>query len=163
MKLSTLIATATTAAVLGTAGVSIAGATTSGNSSSPTNAAAPAAGAAQQPAAKDGASALRRHRRRHLRRAAFRLAAKTIGITPQQLRQEVLGGQTIGEVATAHNVQPQTVIDAIITAANKKIDAAHDAGKLTDAQVSKLKARVATVVPRFVNEWHPKHAADQAS
>ena len=162
MKLSTLIATATTAAVLGTAGVSIAGATTSG-SSSPTTASAPAAGTAQTPTAKDGVSALRRHRRRHALRAAFRLAAKTIGITPQQLRHEVLSGKTIGEVATDHNVQPQTVIDAIITAANKRIGAAHDAGKLTDTQVTKLKTRVANVVPRFVNDWHPKHAADRAS
>ena len=162
MKLSTLIATATTAAVLGTAGVSIAGATTNG-SSSPTSSTAPAAGAAQQPAAKDGARAWRRHHRRHALRAAFRLAAKTIGITPQQLRQEVLGGKTIADVATEHNVQPQTVIDAIVTAANKKIDAAHDAGKLTDEQVTKLKARVAIIVPRLVNDWHPKHAASQTS
>jgi hypothetical protein len=163
MKLSTLIATATTAAVLGTAGISIAGATTS-DTSSPTPTSAPAASDAQQPAGHDGASAWRRHhRRRHARRAAFRLAAKTIGITPEQLWQEVRSGKTIAEVATDHGVQPQTVIDAIVTAANKKIDAAHDAGKLTDAQVARLKARVANVVPRFVNEWHPKHAADQTS
>src|SRR5689334_2216779 len=158
MKISTLIATATTAAVLGTAGVSIAGAT-SGASSSPTTASAVATSAAEKPAAKDGVRARLRHRRRHALRAAFRLAAKTIGITPQQLRQEVLAGKTIGEVATAHNVQPQTEIDAIVTAADKKIDAAHDAGKLTDAQAAKLKTRVATVVPRFVNDWHPKRAA----
>ena len=161
MKLSTLIATATTAAVLGTAGVSIAGATTS--SSSPTTASAPAATSDQKPAAKDGASAWRRHHRRRALRRAFRLAAKTINITPQQLLQEVRAGKTIGQVATDHGVQPQTVIDAIISAADKKIDAAHDAGKLTDQQAAKLTTRVATVVPRFVNEWHPKRAADQAS
>jgi hypothetical protein len=147
MKITTLIATATTAAVLGTAGVSIAGASTSSSNAKPTAA-----------TASGSASELNRAGRRALvhrfGRQALELAAKTIGVKPADLLNEMRAGKSIADVATEHGVQPQTVVDALVKAADAKIDASN----LTDAQKQKLEQRVPQAAAKFVNSWHPKSA-----
>src|SRR4051794_20137577 len=122
MKLRTIIATAATAAVLASSGVAIAGATSSDSSSTPTATAAPAAGHAAKPA-RVHRFRLRRQLRR-LAKGAGGVITKTIGIDRKTLRTEIRSGKTIAQIATEHNVQPQTVIDALVKAADKKIDAA---------------------------------------
>ena len=57
-------------------------------------------------------------------------AATAIGITPVQLAQELKGGKSIADVATAHNVAVDKVVTAMVTAANKRIDDAVTAGKI---------------------------------
>ena len=156
MKITTTIASATVAAVLGIAGVSVAGATSNTGSTdpAPSTTAVSAASNVRHPAVR----AVRVARRRHLRRKAAELAAKTIGITPAELASEVHAGKTIAQIATEHGVQPQAVIDALHAAGTTKIDAAQAAGKITAARAARLKARLDRVVPRFVNTWHPRHA-----
>ena len=159
MRFTKTIASASVAAVLGLAGVSVAGAastsSTEGSSATTTRTAAAAApkADAQRPAADKGA---RKVRRRHFLRRGVALAAKTIGIKPADLVNEVRAGKTIGEVATAHGVQPQAVIDALKTAATARIDKAAAAGKITSERATRLKTRLDTAVPKLVNEWHPK-------
>jgi hypothetical protein len=151
MKLTHIIATATTAAVLGTAGISIAGATTSGSTST---SAKPGVSAAK-PA--DGKHSVRRTRlRRIVIRRAVAVAADTIGIPAKDLVKELRDGKTVAEVATAHNVAPQRVIDAIVKAATEKIEAAKTAGRITAERAAKLEARLPALAARFVNEWHPR-------
>src|SRR5262249_27227752 len=49
--------------------------------------------------------------------------AKSIGITTDQLRSELQGGnKSIADVAKAHNVDPQKVINDLVNAAKSKID-----------------------------------------
>jgi transposase-like protein len=144
MKLMQVIATATTAAVLGTIGVSVAGATTSGGSS-PTSASATAN---PNRAARRGVLA-------GLRKQALALAAKTIGVKPADLANELKAGKSVADVANEHNVQPQTVIDALVHAADNKIEAAKTAGKITPDQASKLEAKVPDTVTKLVNAKHP--------
>src|SRR5690242_5534714 len=74
----------------------------------------------------DTASFTGNHRvRRYVVRDFGKVAADTIGITPQQLRDAVRNdGQSIAEVATAHNVDPAKVHDALITEGNRLIDQA---------------------------------------
>ena len=152
MRFTKTIASASVAAVLGLGGVSVAGAVSTPSSSKP----APAASATQKPAAeKGGAHALRRR----IRRAAGRLVAKTIGIKPADLRQELLAGKTIAAIATEHGVQPQKVIDALVDAANAKIAAAVSAHKITAERGAKLMVRIDNAIPKLVNDWHPKAAA----
>ncbi|MCC7106169.1 MAG: hypothetical protein IT307_13580 [Chloroflexi bacterium] len=50
-------------------------------------------------------------------------AAKAIGISPDQLRQE-LPGKTLADVARSHNVDPSKVSDALTAAMNARIDEA---------------------------------------
>jgi hypothetical protein len=151
MKLSQIIATATTAAVLGTAGVSIAGATSGGGNASPPSATA-------SDTSGGAPSTGRARHRRQVVRNAIQLAAKTIGVEPADLLKELRAGKTIADVATAHHVDPQTVIDALVQAAKDKIEAAKTAGKLTSEQASKLEEHAPERIARFVNEWHPQRA-----
>ena len=53
-------------------------------------------------------------RLRDLARHEFKLAADTIGIPAKELRHDVKGGQSISEVAEAHGVGTQTVVDAVV-------------------------------------------------
>jgi hypothetical protein len=137
------------AAVLGLTGVSVAGAASTSTSTpkAPTAASAPAAKAHPK-----AAKALRRHIRRH----AGVLAAKTIGIKPTELRQELLAGKTIAAIATEHGVTPQKVIDTLTTAADAKIAAAVTAQKITPERAAELKSRIDAAIPKIVNDWHPK-------
>jgi hypothetical protein len=51
------------------------------------------------------------------------LVAETIGISVDDLRTALEGGQTIAEVAEANGVDPQTVIDALVADATEHITA----------------------------------------
>jgi hypothetical protein len=53
----------------------------------------------------------------------FAIAAQAIGITPQQLRQE-LPGKSLAMVAEAHGKNPADVANALKTASNAHIDQA---------------------------------------
>jgi uncharacterized protein (DUF433 family) len=143
MKMTQILATATVAAVLGTGGVAIAGATTSGSTT-------PAAASAPAPANRKGVIKANATE-------ALALAAKTIGVSAADLVKDLAQGKSIAEVATAHNVQPSTVINALVTAANAKVTAALNAHKITPERADKIKARIPTVVANFVNKPH-KHA-----
>jgi hypothetical protein len=154
MKLTQLIAAATTAAVLGTAGVSVAGAVSSSSTNPAHTTTATAATAATKTAS--GTTA-RRHRalRRRIARRAEILAAKTIGIKPRELAREIKAGKTIAAVATAHNVAPQTVIDTLVAAGTKKIEAAKTADKITAARATALEQKLPARAAAFVNNAHP--------
>jgi hypothetical protein len=157
MRFTKTIASASVAAVLGLAGVSVAGAaSTTGGSTAPTTTTAQAAAPKAEAKRPAAAKADLKVRRRHFLRRGVVLAAKTIGIKPAELVKEVRGGQTIGEVATAHGVQPQAVIDALKVAATARIEKAEAAGKITSERATRLKTRLDRVVPKLVNDWHPK-------
>ncbi len=147
MKITQIIASATVAAVLGTGGVAIAGAATSGSSSpKPATSTAPTSSNANHKGilkqnAKD----------------ALALAAKTIGISDADLVKDLAGGKTIAQVASEHGSSGAAVISALTTAADAKVTAALNAHKITPARAQKLDARIPTVVANFVNKPH-QHA-----
>jgi uncharacterized protein (DUF433 family) len=165
MRFTKTLASATVAAVLGLAGVSVAGATSGGGSAPPSTTAATASGASGATGAKAGAAAkprakkaARAARRRRLRRAGV-LAAKTIGITPADLVKDLRAGKTIAEIATDHGVAPQAVISALETAATAKIEAAQAANKITAERAARLETRAGEVIPKLVNNWHLRRSA----
>jgi uncharacterized protein (DUF433 family) len=77
--------------------------------------------------------------RRHARRAALGVAAETIGIEPAALREQLRAGKSVAEVAQAEGVDPQQVVDALVTAATERIDAAVAAGKLDADRAATIK------------------------
>jgi hypothetical protein len=154
MNLRTALITVTTAAVLSTAGVAIAGAASSSGPS-------PSVTASTTTSAVDNtaqpASAHRRARRHHRVRVFVRkVVLETIGIDRRTLRTELRSGKTIGEIATAHNVEPSAVIDALVTGATTKLDAAASAGKITTERAQKIEARLPARFTKLVNSWHPR-------
>ena len=158
MKLRTVIATAATAAVLASSGVAIAGAASSTDS--------PAAPAAQTVTATSGSAATtavahrvnvrRRLRIRALLRGAAGVVTKAIGIDRKTLREGLRSRMTVAQIATAHNVTPQAVIDALVAAANKKIDAAVQAGKLPATVTTRIEQRLPARIATLVDNWHPR-------
>lgn len=83
-------------------------------------------------------------------------AAKAIGISEDDLRSAVESGQTIAQVAQAHGVDPQTVVDAIVADAGAKIDAAVAAGRLTQQQADDQKSHLPDIASHIVNDPKPQ-------
>lgn len=80
-------------------------------------------------------------------------AAKAIGISTDDLKKAVMGGQSMADVAKAHGVDPQKVIDALV-AATKAQQAAHPrpngAIGSTDAEITqRITAIVNGTLPKF--------------
>lgn len=88
---------------------------------------------------------------RGLIRAGLEETAKSIGITEEQLKAELKAGKSIAEVAQAHGVDPQKVINDLVAAANTKIDEAVASGKLPADRASKLKQSLNEHITKLVN------------
>ena len=93
---------------------------------------------------------LRTHRK-EIRQAGVDISATTIGVTPQVLVAELTAGNSIAGVATQHRVSPQTVIKALVTAADSKVNQAVTAGQLTSTQAKVIEAKVPVYVTKAVD------------
>ena len=82
-------------------------------------------------------------------------AAEAIGITTDELRTALEDGSTIAEVAEAHGVDVQTVIDAMVAEATTQIDAAVADGKLDAARAEEMKATLVERITAHVNGERP--------
>ena len=79
------------------------------------------------------------------------VAASTIGVTDDALRSALQSGQSIADVAKANNVDPQTVIDALVADAQSHLAGDVTSGKLTQAQADQISADLATHITDEVN------------
>jgi predicted DNA-binding protein YlxM (UPF0122 family) len=124
-------------------------------------AAAPAAGvagAAEKPPAEGKA----RHLRPCLARAVG-TAAEAIGIPAKELGKGLRDGKSIAEVAEANDVDPQAVVDALVTAGTKRIDTAVEAGKLDAERAAKFQDRLAERVAKVVNREPGQHRSRRSA
>ena len=80
------------------------------------------------------------------------LVASTIGITVDQLRTELGTDKSVADVAKAHGVDPQKVIDALVADATTHIDQAVTDGKLTAAQAATEKSTLVDRITKRVNK-----------
>jgi hypothetical protein len=154
MKLRTAIGTATTAAVLATSGVALAGAASNTGAPPSSTTATAAAPAKVGSATRVGKIRLRRL----IRQGAVAVITKTIGIDRHTLRADLLAGQTIAQIATANQVDPQMVINALVTAATTKLNAAVQADKIKPARATNIEQKLPARVAELVNTWLPKRA-----
>jgi ribosomal protein S20 len=99
-----------------------------------------------------GAGAAQQSRRGHGVRLALRTAATTIGVSPEELGTQIRGGKTVAAVAGEHNVDPATVVNAVVGALTQRIDQAAAEGKIDADRAAKAKAKVPDLANRFVNE-----------
>jgi len=70
------------------------------------------------------------------------VVAKAIGISEADLKTALTGGQTVAQVAKAHNVALQTVIDALVADSTSELAADIASGKITQAQADAMKANI---------------------
>ena len=79
------------------------------------------------------------------------VAANAIGISEADLRTALESGQSIADVANAHGVDPQTVIDALVADAKAKLADAVTNGDLTQAQADARSADLEQDITDMVN------------
>ena len=104
-----------------------------------------------QSASPTSGSAAKHSGLRQLRRAEFKVAATTIGVSPAELRTDLKAGQSVADVATSKGVSVDSVVNAVVTDASAKVDHAVTTGKLTQAQADKIKAGLPARVTKLVN------------
>src|SRR5260221_5242479 len=68
------------------------------------------------------------------------IAAKTLGISPAELRKALVGGQTLQDLATSKNVDQKSVTDALQAARKADIDQAVKDGVMTQDEADALTA-----------------------
>lgn len=83
------------------------------------------------------------------------VVAKAIGITVETLRSELDGTKSIADVAKAHSVDVQKVIDALVADATARIDEAVTAGKVTAEQAATRKSTLEARITERVNNVAP--------
>lgn len=84
----------------------------------------------------------------------LKVSAQTLGVSPRDLVSGLCSGQTLAQEAGAHGKTAQDLIDALEKAADQRIQASEQAGKITQAQATKRLAKVKTAAPKVVNSFH---------
>jgi hypothetical protein len=92
-----------------------------------------------------------RAHRAEIRKEGLAITAKSIGITPQELASDLKVGNSIAGVASQHNVTAQTVVNALVTAADGKINQAVTDGKLNATVAHRVEAKLPARVAKIVN------------
>jgi len=83
-------------------------------------------------------------------------AASYLGLTETQLRAQFQSGKSLAEVAKAQGKSVDGLVQAIVDAAKKKVDAAVTAGRLTQSQADSILAGLKSHVADFVNRTPPR-------
>ncbi len=84
-------------------------------------------------------------------------AAKYLGLTEAKLRDQLDSGKTLAEVAKAQNKSVDGLIAALKDDAKQKLDAAVKAGRLTQAQETRILADLDQRISGFVNGKLMRH------
>src|SRR6476646_6866029 len=80
--------------------------------------------------------------RREVRRGAIKVVTETLGVSREDLRAALKGGQSLSEYATSLGKDPKALADALTNAANTKIDQLVADGKLPQDRADTIKGKV---------------------
>jgi hypothetical protein len=81
-------------------------------------------------------------------------AAAAIGIDREAMITDLKAGKSLAEIAQAHGVDPQKVIDAITAKITAQIDQGVADGKIPAERAAKMKEQLAAHVAEMVNSTH---------
>ena len=82
-------------------------------------------------------------------------AASVLGLSVDDLRTKLEGGQTLAAIAGEQNVDVQTLVDALVAEASDRLDEAVADGKLTADQAADRQADLPDRIDHFVNNTGP--------
>ncbi|HZR97928.1 MAG TPA: hypothetical protein VFE37_04430 [Chloroflexota bacterium] len=88
-------------------------------------------------------------------RATMQAVASSLGMTPEDLRQALRGGQSLADVAAAHGVDQATLVQTITSAARTQLDQAVTDGRLTRGQADALLNVVQQFAPQMITRTGP--------
>ena len=93
---------------------------------------------------------------RHVRRGVvvLRAAATALGVKPRDLLTGLCSGKTLAQLAAEHGRSAQDVINALVKAADARIDRAVQAGRIDATQAAQRKSNVEARVTNLVNNLH---------
>jgi hypothetical protein len=83
------------------------------------------------------------------------VVAKAIGMSEADLKTALDSGKSVADVAKAHHVDPQKVIDALVADAQTHLAADVTSGRLTQAQADAMKAQLTQRITDFVKGVRP--------
>jgi uncharacterized protein YidB (DUF937 family) len=137
------------------AGVALAGALTVGTA----GAAFAADGSGTAP--KDPTAQAGKHPglRMKIRQGAVKVVTDTLGVSRQDLRAALKGGQTLSQYATSLGKDPQTVVDALTNAANTKLDQLVADGTIKQERADAVKAKLPARIDKLMNRQFGQHAS----
>jgi predicted DNA-binding protein YlxM (UPF0122 family) len=75
--------------------------------------------------------------------AIMETAAEVLGLAPEDLRSELEGGKTLGDVAEAEGVETQAIVDAVHAQVTEMLQEAVESGRLTQEQADRMLERLA--------------------
>lgn len=78
-------------------------------------------------------------------------AAEAIGVSPGQLKQELRGGKSLKDVAQAHGVSRDALIQKLVAAETARIRKALEAGRISKETAERLERRLAEAVVKAVD------------
>ena len=90
--------------------------------------------------------------------ADYTAAATYLGLTPAQLRTDLMGGKTLAEIATAQGKTADGLVSTLVSAVEKQLDAAVTAKKLTSAQEQAIEKNLQQQITDLVNGKMPTMA-----
>jgi hypothetical protein len=85
----------------------------------------------------------------------FSTAADYLGLSEAELRSRLSDGKTLAQIAKAEDKSVDGLVEALLDDARQKLDAAVDAGKLTQAEADKIRADWKERITDFVNGETP--------
>ncbi len=91
----------------------------------------------------------------HRRGPGLDAAAKYLGLTEAQLRTQLENGKSLAEVAKAQGKTVDGLVDALVSGAQTKLDAAVKAGMLTQTQADGMLSELKEHISDFVNGMRP--------
>lgn len=80
--------------------------------------------------------------------------ADILGLTPEELRDALAEGKTLGEIADATGTR-QDLIDVLVEAGNERIDAALEAGRITEDEAAELRDQTTQHIENLLNGEFP--------
>jgi uncharacterized protein (DUF433 family) len=83
-------------------------------------------------------------------------------VSPQDLAGQIRGGKTVAAVATEHDVDPNSVVNAVVAALTQQIDQAAAQGKVDGNRADQAKQKLPNFANRFVNETNSKRGRGRA-
>lgn len=97
-------------------------------------------------------------RLRHAAQEAGKVVLGVTGGTGQELRTYLKGGGTVAGWATDHGKTAKDVSDALVSAADARVDQALLDGKIDQAKAATIKGKIPTIVEKVMNRTWGQHA-----
>jgi outer membrane murein-binding lipoprotein Lpp/AraC-like DNA-binding protein len=82
-------------------------------------------------------------------------AARYLGLTQAQLREALADGKSLAQVARDRNKSVEGLVDALVAAAEQKLDQAVESGRLTEAEKRELLSGLRERITDLVNGRFP--------